>query len=176
MVRLGRALAGAERRVRGAETGDDHADEDRGGRDGDQYGGPPVAGIEAAGGPDGRTGQHDAEQQQHHDRAHVDQHLHPGDELGGQHQVAARERAEADDQPQRRVDELPGRDDQQAEPTATTPSSRKTISGPEGGNDPGAREVIAPPLARPSSPATCPTTVRSSWAASPAAGWSGCHA
>ena len=62
---------------------------------------------------DRRPGEHQREQQQHDDRADVDQHLHPGDELGGEQQVAAGDRAEGDDQPQRRVHEVPGGHDQQ---------------------------------------------------------------
>src|SRR3954462_6317903 len=50
--------------------------------------------------------QHRAEQHEYDDRPDVDQHLHPGDELRGQHEVAARERAEAHHQPERGMDDV----------------------------------------------------------------------
>ena len=53
-----------------------------------------------------RPRQHQREQQQYDDGAQVDQHLHPGDELRRQQQVAAGQRAERDDQPQRAVHQV----------------------------------------------------------------------
>jgi hypothetical protein len=57
----------------------------------------PVLADEPLVAADRRLGQHDAEEDQHDDRADVDQHLHPGDELRGEDEVAAGSAAQRDD-------------------------------------------------------------------------------
>ena len=91
----------------------------------DQHG-RPAGPVEVVGGADRRAGQHHREQQQHHDRADVDQHLHPGHQLGGEHQVEAGHRAEADHQAQAGAHQVPGGDDEQRRsrpPPPPAPSS-----------------------------------------------------
>src|SRR5215216_2986294 len=51
-------------------------------------------------------GQHDPEQDQDHDRAHVDDHLHEGHERGGQEQVDPGDAGQGDDQVEGRVDDV----------------------------------------------------------------------
>ena len=57
------------------------------------------------------AGEHDAEQEQHHHGADVDQDLRDGDELGRGEDVLGGDATEHDDQPQRGVDDVLGRDD-----------------------------------------------------------------
>ena len=78
--------------------------------------------VEVVAGADRRPGQHHGEQQQHHHRADVDQHLDPGDQLGGEHQVQPGHRAQRDDQPQPGAHHVPGGDD---EPRRSRPRPRR---------------------------------------------------
>src|SRR6266542_1020386 len=66
----------------------------------------------------GRSGpsqvqQHDHEEEQHHDRAGIDQHLEHRDELRVEQHEQRGEREQGDDQPQRAGDRVPARDAQQ---------------------------------------------------------------
>ena len=56
--------------------------------------------------PTWRPGEHDAEQEQHHHRADVDEHLGDGDELGRQQQVLRGGAGQHDDQRQRGVHDV----------------------------------------------------------------------
>ena len=53
-----------------------------------------------------RAGEHDPEQEQHDDRADVDEHLHPGDELLAEQDVLRRAAGEHDDEEQRGVHDV----------------------------------------------------------------------
>jgi len=95
---------------------------------------PTPAPISAAGhggrsrsrdGPIGARCQHHREQQQHHDRAEVDQHLDPGDQLGAEHEVEAGDRAEADHQVETGADRWVLVTTRAPEPTAMIPSASK---------------------------------------------------
>ena len=58
-----------------------------------------------------RARQHDPEQEQHDDRADVDEHLHPGDELLTEQDELRGATGEHDDEEQRRVHDVLRRDD-----------------------------------------------------------------
>jgi hypothetical protein len=57
--------------------------------------------------------EHDHEQEHHHDRARVDDHLNRGDELRAQHDVQRGEREQRVDEPERRGDRTASGDEQQ---------------------------------------------------------------
>src|SRR5262249_29034130 len=69
--------------------------------------------VEVGAAPDRRAGQHHREEQQDDDRTEIDEHLHPREELGAQQQELHGDRAERDDEPEPRPDEMLRRDDGQ---------------------------------------------------------------
>ena len=83
---------------------DEHRDDRRGQRPADR---------EVVGPPGRRLGEHQREQQQHDDRADVDQHLHPRDELRREHQEHPGDRPERDHEPERGMHHVRGGDDEQ---------------------------------------------------------------
>jgi hypothetical protein len=85
--------------------GDDEQDGDRDGQRSAQQALPPRGGDLAVG-ADGRAGQHEGEKDEDDDRADVDEDLDQGHELGAEDDVAPGDGAEADDQPERRVDDV----------------------------------------------------------------------
>jgi hypothetical protein len=82
-----------------SQSGQQHRDQCPCGPETDRECSQAVARVEIGRRADRSAGQHDAEQQQHDDGANVDQHLYPGDEFGGQQQVTASKRPEADHEP-----------------------------------------------------------------------------
>src|SRR6266851_3205966 len=60
--------------------------------------------------------QHDHEQEQHHDRARVDEHLQRRDELGVEHHVHRGQGEQCDHEPERAHHRIPARDAQQGAP------------------------------------------------------------
>ena len=90
---------------------DDDLDEDRAGREhrGERLPARPARPRCLVSRPDVR----DHEQEHHHHRARVDEHLRGGDELRGEQQVEDRERAEVPDQRERRVERVRERDDRE---------------------------------------------------------------
>jgi len=56
--------------------------------------------------PDGSPGEHQAEEQEHDDGTDVDEHLHPGDELGEEQQEEDRGSGQDGEQVEGAVDEV----------------------------------------------------------------------
>lgn len=113
-----------------------HDDPDESGGRGDRHaeGDPSVAGVGVRGAAYGGPGEHESEEEEDDDGADVDQHLHPGDELGREQEVLDGETTECHDEPEGRVHELLGRDgdDRRAE--------GGDADQEEGDLDPGRRE------------------------------------
>src|SRR5690349_24649332 len=85
------------------------AGQDEGGQDADRpldVGRPGAAEVQ----------QHDDEQEQHHDRAGVNEHLEYGDELRVEQHEQRGERKQRDDEPERAGDRVPARDTEQRAP------------------------------------------------------------
>ena len=147
--RLGGAGGGAVEVDPGrAEGVDDHPDQGGGGGDGHGEGGPAVAGVGVRGAADGGPGEHQTEQEEDDDGTDVDEDLHPGDELGGEQEVLT---ASAEGTTSHRAACTSCRvvTTSAADPTATTPRSRNTISCADGGQNPGDTAfTTAPPPTR----------------------------
>ena len=89
-----------------AEAVDQHVRHDAEHQQGNRDAERPVLVVEVGLAADACAGQHDAEQEQDHHRADVDEHLGDRDELGGQQQVLGRGAGHHDDQRQRGVDDV----------------------------------------------------------------------
>ena len=80
----------------------EHAEQQHGDRDAER----PRRVVDVAVAADLGPRQHDAEQEQHHHRADVDEHLRDGHELGRGEDVLRRDTGEHEHQPQRGVNDV----------------------------------------------------------------------
>ncbi len=65
----------------------------------DEHAGPARA-VQVGARADRCPREHDGEEEQHDDSPDVDQHLHPGDQFGREHEIKAGQGTEGDDQPE----------------------------------------------------------------------------